>query len=472
MIQSIIRKFACAIMAIMLCCGIQTQAQNVKSQTAFRLLKTATSLMEAQQFEAAEAYFKKGLDRAKATGDLYSMAYGNEELGNLYTKMDQTQKAITCYQTSIRLYKAQKMPVVANIVETLLKSAQGIGDLYAGIEIGAKGVKMSVIDIKLSKDREFGYTLYMDTAINSDAASLSYESEKVTAETLGLLCNIVKNRFQIPAKRVFVVISSGLKQELDKYNKVDYFANIIRPKEMDPSIKITSITPNQEAELSFMGIVPQRNRFTTDQIDVGSGNTKGGYFNASKTFVPITFPWGTKSFQRLIESKTQGDVKDFVRTAEEYWKDSLRTSVINEFNNKRDFKTNDVLYLSGGIVWSIASLLHPQNVNNTYTELSSNDISEFRRLLTAKYEDLIHPDITLISNADDGRAALKNINRVLKTYDQKAMLAGTIWLDELIKVINNVNPAKKIIYPKYAYVGWISGYIIKKVTQQYTGLVN
>ncbi len=70
------------------------------------------------------------------------------------------------------------------------------------------------------------------------------------------------------------------------------------------------------------------------------------------------------------------------------------------------------------------------------------------------------------------KVSQKNLVRVLNTYDKKALLAGTIWLDELIKEVNTANPSKKFIYAKYAYVGWISGYIIKKVTQQYTGLVN
>jgi hypothetical protein len=60
---------------------------------------------------------------------------------------------------------------------------------------------------------------------------------------------------------------------------------------------------------------------------------------------------------------------------------------------------------------------------------------------------------------------------VVNTYDQKALLAGAIWLDELVKQINTINPAKKFIFPKYAYVGWISGYIAKKVNQQFVGLI-
>ncbi len=457
---------------LFLFCSSFSNAQSIKSQATFRMLKTATSLLEAQQFEAAEEYFKKGLEKAKANSDFYCQAFAYEGLGNLYTKSDQPENAIVSYRNAVRLYKAQGLTVMANIVETLLKSVQGIGDLYAGIEIGAKGIKLSVIEVKLSKEREFDYSLKADTSINTDAASLSYQSEKETCDAISVLLNIIKTRYQLRSDKIHIVISSGLKQELDRYEKVDYFANVIRPKDMDPSIKINYVTPAQESELSFMGIVPQKFRFNTDQLDIGSGNTKGGYFNANKVFVPVTFPLGTKSFQRLIETRTQGDLNDFLKAAEQILNDSLARLMVYEFANKKEFKSRDIVYLSGGIVWAIASLMHPQNVNNNYIEITSRDIAEFRKLIFSNYDEVTRPDITLISNAEDARASLRNINRVLKTYDQRALLAGAIWLDELIQQVNTINPDKKFVYPKYAYVGWISGYIIKKVSQQYTGLAS
>ncbi|MEJ7625940.1 MAG: hypothetical protein WKF35_03670 [Ferruginibacter sp.] len=444
--------------------------QKIKNQSTFRMLQTANTLVEAQQFDAADEFFKKGLSIARATKDIYCEAYANQGMGSLYIKTQQNEKAILYYQQAVKLYKSQGLTVIADIVETLLKSAQGIGDLYAGVEIGAKGIKLSIIEVMLSKDREFEYSLKSDTSINTDAASLSYQSEKETSNAISILYNIIK-RYAIPSKKIHIVISSGLKQELDKYNKVDYFANVIRPKELDTLIKVQYVTPQEEALLSFLGIVPQKNRLNTDQLDVGSGNTKGGYYSSGNEFIPITFPLGTKSFQRLIEEKTQGDINDFANTATQIWKDSLHKKVISELENKKEFKSRNVLYLSGGIVWAIASIMHPGSVNNNYVELTGRDISEFRRLIYTNYETVTKPDITLISNAEDARASQRNINRVLKTYDHKALLAGAIWLDELINEVNTLNPSKKFIYPKYAYVGWISGYIIKKATNQYTGLV-
>ncbi|MEO6490148.1 MAG: tetratricopeptide repeat protein [Ferruginibacter sp.] len=448
------------------------KAQTIKNQSTFRMLKTATSLMEAQQFEAAEEYFKKGLANARTDNDVYCQAFAQEGLGNLYTKTDQTELAITAYRQAVKLYRGQGLTVIANIVESLLKSVQGVGDLYAGMEIGPKGVKMTVIEVKLSKDREYDYSLKADTAINTDAAALSYESEKQTHDAILLIYEIIKKRFQVSSDRIHIVISSGLKQELDRYNKVEYFANIVRPKELDGKIRINYVTANQEAELSFNGIVPHKNRFNTDQLDVGSGNTKGGYFNASKIFVPVTFPLGTKSFQRLIESKTNGDLDNYLKTAEQIMDDSLARLMVYEFANKKEFKSRDIVYLSGGIVWAVASFMHPQQISNNYVEISSQDIANFRKLVFSSYDKVTQPDVTLISNVDDARASLRNINRVMKTYDQKALLAGAIWLDELIQQVNSINPSKKFIYHRYAYVGWISGYIMEKIKKQYTGLVS
>jgi hypothetical protein len=450
--------------------GFNAMAQGNKNESTAKLLKTANTLLEAQQFEAAEEYFKKGLQNAKTKHDYYNMAAAYEGLGNLYSKTNQTNLATDAYQHSIKLYRAQKLNVIANVVESLLKSVQGIGDLYAGVEIGAKGIKLSVIEVKLSKSRDFEYTLEKDTSINTDAASLSYESEKQTFDAVTIFYNIIKNRFQIPSDKISIVISSGLKQDLDKYNKVAYFANVVRPTNLDAKIKISYVTPEEEAEFSFKGIVPEKNRLTADQLDVGSGNTKGGYFDASKAFIPVTLPLGTKSFQRLIETKSKGNLKDYLAAAEKIMDDSLARTMVYEFANKKDFKSRDVVYISGGIVWTIASLLHPQQVNDNNIELNRQDFSNFRRLVYSSFEKLTNPDITLISNAEDARASLRNINRVLGTYDQKAMLSGAIWLDELITQVNTLNPSKKFIFPKYAYVGWISGYILDKINKQYTGL--
>ena len=69
----------------------------------------------------------------------------------------------------------------------------GIGDVYAGVEIGAKGIKLSVIEVKMTNG-ENDYTLKLDTAINTDAAALSYQSEKETYDAIAILYGIIRKK--------------------------------------------------------------------------------------------------------------------------------------------------------------------------------------------------------------------------------------------------------------------------------------
>ncbi len=457
---------------ILLLLAVQVTAQPIKTQTTGQLLKTASTLLQAQQLEAAEEYYNAALTKAIATKNPYHQAQAYEGLGNIYSKTNQQTQAIAAYQKSVKFYKALGMTVIADVVNNQLRGLLGIGDLYAGVEIGAKGIKLSIIEVKLDKNGENDYTLKLDSSINTDAAALSYQSEKETFDAITIFYNIIREKYEIPAARIHIVISSGLKQELDKYNKVDYFAMIVRPKQLDPKIKINYITVEQEAELSFKGIVPSNNRLTANQLDVGSGNTKGGYINTKRSFIPVTFPLGTKSFQRLLEEKMPGNAKidDYMHTAEKIIVDSLGRLIVYQFRDKPDFKSRDIIYVSGGIVWAIASLMHPELIKQNHVELSQEDISNFRKLVYSDYENLINPSLKNRLNEDDTKASLDNIKRVVKTYDQKALLSGSIWLEEVIKQVNTLNASKKLIFPRYAYVGWISGYIMDKISKQYTGL--
>jgi hypothetical protein len=63
--------------------------------------------------------------------------------------------------------------------------------LYAGVEIGGKGIKLSVIKVKLNRTGESEYILKTDTSINTDAAALSYQSEKETTDAVSVFYSII-----------------------------------------------------------------------------------------------------------------------------------------------------------------------------------------------------------------------------------------------------------------------------------------
>ena len=138
--------------------------------------------------------------------------------------------------------------------------------------------------------------------------------------------------------------------------------------------------------------------------------------------------------------------------------------------DKQDFKSHDGIDLFGDIAWAIASLIYPELIRQNHVELTQADISAFRSLIYSAYDDLSKPDLRKKLNPADAAASYANIKRVVNTDDQKALLSGAIRLDEPVQQLNTVNPFKKFIYPRYAYVGWISGYIIDKISKQYSEL--
>jgi hypothetical protein len=88
-------------------------------------------------------------------------------------------------------------------------------------------------------------------------------------------------------------------------------------------------------------------------------------------------------------------------------------------------------------------------------------------LLSSNYTKAIQPDLSNITNEALMMDARKTISRAQNTYDQESLIAGAIWIDGLMKELNTTQPVKRFYFSKYAYVGWISGYISRAVAEDY-----
>ena len=124
------------------------QGQPVKNQSTAIVLKTANTLLQAKQYEPALEYFKKALLQAKNAKNIYQQAQAWEGLATLYSQTKQSTEALVAFQTAIKLYKGIGYNMIADLLNTQMKQFLGVGELYAGIEIGARGIKLTVIDVK------------------------------------------------------------------------------------------------------------------------------------------------------------------------------------------------------------------------------------------------------------------------------------------------------------------------------------
>ena len=139
-------------------------AQDYKKvNNALRYIKLGNTLREAQQYDLSEKYLRQGLQIITEQGDKYWEAATYENLGLLYKDEDKPEDAARYFNKALALYRQLKMFLSEKALEQLLTGAEGKEQSYAGIEIGAKGVKLSILSIQLNSSGEVEYILKSDS---------------------------------------------------------------------------------------------------------------------------------------------------------------------------------------------------------------------------------------------------------------------------------------------------------------------
>lgn len=199
------------------------------------------------------------------------------------------------------------------IAQTSKKNEYNTPNLYAGIEVGSKGVKLSVIELKKNAQLGNSFVTVKDTSVNTDFISFTQSTFDATLNGFDGLFQTANTTFNIPSKRIFTVISSGVKIKAEKEKQNAWVAKLInafQEKINEPGRKVEVVDVMMEAKLSHQGIVPASRRYSTFLIDIGSGNSKGGFFpyGNDSYFYLFQLSWGTKSTANAAE-KMLGDDK-------------------------------------------------------------------------------------------------------------------------------------------------------------------
>jgi len=342
-------------------------------------------------------------------------------------------------------------------------------DLYSGIEVGSKGVKMSLLEVGKNSKNSGSFKILKDTSINTDFISFTSPTFQATLKGLCNLYSQATNEYNIESARIFTVISSGVQIQAQKDQKSQWITQLIdsfKLKIRDPKRKVEVIDPLQEARLSHLGIVPDAKRFSTFLIDIGSGNTKGGYFPYDNTtdFKLFTLSWGTKSVANAAEKRCD----EFDKTLANYNRQLYRVlvgaeeqEIIYAVNSSGAYNMNDYIAFSGGIAWAVATLIRPESIGNSTVTVSWDDVQRFNEILF-KDPDSLSDEVlvkTIRSEGIDKEKAAKEIKRVHQVFDQRSLLAGTGLLLKIMRQFKSIYETKQFFLVKNGQVGWISAYV-------------
>jgi hypothetical protein len=337
--------------------------------------------------------------------------------------------------------------------------------VYAGIEVGSKGVKLSIVEIGKNAKTTGAYNALKDSTINTDFISFSQPTFSATLNGLYGLYSTVTNEYKIPAKDIFTVISSGVKMQAEKEDKNSYISKLIdsfKLKIRDPKRDVEVIDVRGEARLSHLGIVPEEKRFNTFLIDIGSGNSKGGYFPYGNTdeFKLFQLNWGTKSVTNETDRKC-GDDKTLINFHKQLYRVLLtaeNTELIYAINASGSYPLSDNIAFSGGIAWSVATLLRPDLVDKSVVTVTYEDVLKFSERLYSNFGAL-SPDVLSRTAKDNQAMILKESKRVHNVFDQRALMSGTGLLLKIMRQFVSVYESKQFYLVKNGQVGWITAYV-------------
>ncbi|HUR11180.1 MAG TPA: tetratricopeptide repeat protein, partial [Flavitalea sp.] len=187
------KKILFALALLFLVNTITAQDTYRKINNALRYLKVGNTLREAQQYDLSEKYLRQGLQTIADIGNRYWEAAAYEQLGLLYKDQDKSLDAARYFNKALAIYRQLNMGLSTKALEQMLGGAEGKEQSFAGIEIGNKGVKLSVVSIVLNNSGEVEYVLKTDTSTNPEPAALTPQSQMETAEAIKKFMDIAKN---------------------------------------------------------------------------------------------------------------------------------------------------------------------------------------------------------------------------------------------------------------------------------------
>ncbi|HTU90631.1 MAG TPA: hypothetical protein VMF69_11200 [Gemmataceae bacterium] len=342
--------------------------------------------------------------------------------------------------------------------------------VHGGIEIGAKGVKATVLDVSDGTD---GYEVKIllsgtqNTTLTAGLASagrFQAGAVKETSAAVAKFAEQMRQKYKVPKTRIYVVGSSGLfsalgaKKEAIQANQALLAAAV----QEACGLRIRFINVQREIELSIAGIVPAKRAADSLLLDIGGGNTKGGYRKADNECVTVSIPYGSVTFADMV--KKHADKESFAEAATALRAEVLVPALRKGIDKKPELLERKRIYLSGGAVWAMVSFVRPSNCRS-YVALTADDIAAYRQLLLKTPDSFPNIDLSTIEDTKLREQVHKEIERVKKVYQPRQLLAGAEILQALSSEFH-FDHEKKLYFARNAPTGWILAYVAEKEAGQ------
>jgi len=339
---------------------------------------------------------------------------------------------------------------------------------FAAIEIGGSNVKYVRLNVDVRSQR-FLTPEDQDednkvenpglAAELEDDGSGRLDPDKIT-ETAGIVNRFVRtltHTKDVPKEHIAVIGSSGLVHAKNR----DELVAAVREQ---TGIEMDFVTAENEVRFTLFGVVPDDELFTAELVDVGSSNTKWGHLQpaaneAGYTMISAHIPAGSKTLHKTIETQVgefaePEKYQNAARAARQRIKAELQQQATASGS-----KPLDKVYLSGGAVWAMVTLVKPETAREEYPRLTAEDFETYSDRLTTDKTRLFGVEYSDDLSTEVRQRAEDDLQTVSKIFSPEQIVAGGQILLAFVEQFDWNAPDKEIYFARQGYKAWITGYL-------------
>jgi hypothetical protein len=350
-------------------------------------------------------------------------------------------------------------------------SSNAPDEFYGGIEISPEGVKAIALRVSQNVDEADFKLVYSDIIRlalwrTSGGAFAPQASTEASQAVLTLLTRL-RQQYRVPLERIYFIGSSRL--------GADHPADLVSAIRKTAGLTLTFLDPVTEVQLSIAGTIPRigksgataiDNRNTSVLIDIGSVGAQGGYellkYSQSSSpvfdFVAMSFPQGAVSYANEI-SRTVGensDLSTFTRQVKASGAISFRQALRRETETKPGMMHRKRVFLTGGIVWAMATLLYPED-RQAFIPLTFENIAQFADKAARTPRELTNRNVAFIRDRKTRQDIEQELEAIRNTFTPRQLIAGAELLKAAAEELRWQD--KKIWFARLGHFGCILSYI-------------
>ena len=179
--------------------------------------------------------------------------------------------------------------------------------------------------------------------------------------------------------------------------------------------------------------------------------------------------WGTKSVANETDKRCDEDksLANFKKQLYRVLAGEANSEIIYAVNASGAYNRSDNIAFSGGIAWSVATLIYPELIDNSVVPVTYNEVAKFNEQLlkNPKYYSDSAIIKTIMDKSLNTLDIANEVKRVNQVFDQKSLLAGSALLLNIMRQFEGIYEKKQFFLVKNGQVGWISAYVNQSITK-------